>query len=419
VTASHIAAGAAHSHYAAPIFSRGVSRQSSVEEPENFQSTFRKQLSARSDSQEDPKETQKTASRSSTDSPVKDASEEQQRAPDGARQDSQDTGKDAPTEDEASREASLQEPTNGGKKGSRGVQRQDDSAERLIENAQPGFFEPGPFPAFAAASAVIEDQSETEKEPAVPAKTSNVDRTSEVGSNPSEPIVGDLALGLRITTARQASLDATPDEPESQEPQQSVGILASRNQVQTIMPHAFRTREAEPASIIEGAAPVDINSSGANAHSAPADEVAKGQAPGFEAELNKFLNQPVKSAHVQISGVDNQRVDIRLQERGGTLSLTLRSTDTRLTQSLQDHAPELNSRLTAEHFRTELWTPNTAKTANGRDTNRENGSASQNREKSGQQNSNQNHNGKKQPEWIELVEAHTRAQKRIEYRWPQ
>jgi hypothetical protein len=135
-------------------------------------------------------EIQKPASRSSTDSPVKRASEEQQRTPNRARQDSQDSGKDEPAEDEASREASLQQPTNGSKKGSRGVQRDGDSAERLVENAQPGFLEPGPFPAFAA-SALIEDQSETEKEPPIPAKTSNVDGTSEVGSNPSKQSSGN------------------------------------------------------------------------------------------------------------------------------------------------------------------------------------------------------------------------------------
>jgi hypothetical protein len=419
VTASHIAVGAAHSHYAAPIFSRGVSRQSSIEEPENFQSTFRKQLSAQSDSQENPKKIQKPASRSSTDSPVKCASEEQQRTPNRARQDSQDSGKDEPAEDEASREASLQQPTNGSKKGSRGVQRDGDSAERLVENAQPGFLEPGPFPAFAA-SALIEDQSETEKEPPIPAKTSNVDGTSEVGSNPSKPVVGELALALRITTARQSSSDATGAEPESQEPQESVGTLVSRNQVQPIMANVSRAREAEPASIIEGAAPVDMNSSAANAHSAPTDEVAKVPAHGFEAEFTKFLNQPVKSAHVQISGVDNQRVDIRLQERGGTLSLTVRSTDTRLTQSLQDHAPELNSRLTTEHFRSEVWTPSSTKTANERDTNNGNGSATLDREKLSQQNPNRNRNSRKRPEWIEAVEAQKPIfKKRIEHTWHQ
>ena len=241
-----------------------------------------------------------------------------------------------------------------------------------------------------------------------------------MSSNPAEAVKGDLALAMRITAPRESSADAAPTDSEPQEPEQSETISTLRNQIQTITPNAPRAREAEPDSIIGAAAPIDINSSATNAHPAAAEEVAKGSAHGFEAEFNKFLNEPVKSAHVQISGTDNQRVDIRLQERGGALSVTVRSTDTKLTQTLEDHAPELNSRLTAEHFQSEFWTPNASKTANERDSNAGNGSPTQDREKSGQQNSNQNQNGRKQPEWIEAVEAHTRAsQKRIEYRWPQ
>jgi hypothetical protein len=398
-----------------------VSRQSVAEGPqEDFQSAFRKQLSKRSDSQENSEKTQKTPSRATSDCPAKAESEEgQHRTSSRSRQDAQDSGKEEAAEDQASTEASPQQSTNSSRKLSKSVQHDDDSAERLVENVQAGFSEPSLSPAFAV-SAVVEVQPETGNGHEFPAIASNAGPTSDVSSNPAEAVKGDLALAMRITTARQSSADAAPTDSEAQEPEQSETISTLRNQIQTITPNAPRAREAEPDSIIGVAPPIDINSSATNAHPAAAEEVAKGSAHGFEAEFNKFLNEPVKSAHVQISGTDNQRVDIRLQERGGALSVTVRSTDTKLTQSLEDHAPELNSRLTAEHFQSEFWTPNAAKTANERDSNAGNGSPTQDREKSGQQNSNQNQNGRKQPEWIEAVEAHTRAsQKRIEYRWPQ
>jgi hypothetical protein len=68
-------------------------------------------------------------------------------------------------------------------------------------------------------------------------------------------------------------------------------------------------------------------------------------------------SEPVRSVRLQLSGGESQRVDMRLVERGGTLSVSVRSTDETLTRSLQENLPELNSRLAAQHFQTETWTP--------------------------------------------------------------
>jgi hypothetical protein len=420
VTASHITAGTAESHYAAPILSSGGSRQPVAEEPEDFQSAFRRQLAARSDSQDTPDQLQKPASRGAAECSVESA-REQQKTQTSTGQQTQDRGKEQATGDQPPAQTSAQQPTNGGKKGSKGVQHDDDSSERLVENAQGAISELCPSAGFEP-SAIVQVQTETDNEQEGPAK-SKLDSGSNVSSTPAEAVKGDLALALRITPSDQSSTESTTTDSEAQTPQQSLESSTLRNQLQPTAPNVTRLREADPAPIIQpaaAAAPIDTKSPAENAHSASAEQVAKGSPQGFEAEFNKSLNEPVKSAHVQISGAENQRVDIRLQERGGALAVTVRSADTKLAQSLQDHAPELNSRLTAENFHSELWTPNAGKTANERQGNNGNGQATEDHGNSGQGNPNQNQNGRKQPEWIELVEAHTQAfQKRTEYRWHQ
>ncbi len=422
VTASHIAASANHSHYAASTVSRGVSRQSVAEEPEeDFQSAFRKQLSARSDSQTMPAKRQEGTGSTATDSPAKAQSDAQERTSKGSRQHPQDSERREGAEDHERSDVSSQRdrPTDGVKRPSKGVQHDDDTAEHPVEDEQAALPDPSLSAAFPTP-ALIEPGAGTDNEHLVSGKTSNVDAASDTSCNPAEAATGDLAFAMRITAPGQSSEEATPAESEAEEFQQNTGASALRNQVETVTSNGPRAREADPPAIVEAATEVHLNSSPANTPAAPAEEVAKGSAHGFEAEFSKFFNQPVKSAHVQISGADNQRVDIRLQERGGALSVTVRSTDTKLTQSLQDRAPELNSRLAAEHFQSELWTPHATKTAQQRDANAGNGSPSQDRGKSPQQNPNQNQNGKKQPEWIEAVEAHSWAsQKRIEYTWHQ
>lgn len=75
---------------------------------------------------------------------------------------------------------------------------------------------------------------------------------------------------------------------------------------------------------------------------------------------------PVRSVRLQLSGEANQRVDMRLVERGGALSVSVRSADEGLARSLQDNLPELNSRLAAQHYQTEIWAPGgTASTHSG------------------------------------------------------
>jgi hypothetical protein len=81
---------------------------------------------------------------------------------------------------------------------------------------------------------------------------------------------------------------------------------------------------------------------------------AAGSLPDKDVALS---SAPVRDVRVQLSGEGNQRVDMHLIERGGTLSVSVRSSDETLTRSLQDNLPDLNTRLSARHFQTETWMP--------------------------------------------------------------
>jgi hypothetical protein len=90
--------------------------------------------------------------------------------------------------------------------------------------------------------------------------------------------------------------------------------------------------------------------------STPAAAAATTAAGSPENEISP-AGGPVRNIRVQLSGEGNQQVDMRLVERGGTLSVSVRSTDETLTRSLQENLPELNTRLTAQHFQAETWLP--------------------------------------------------------------
>jgi hypothetical protein len=68
-------------------------------------------------------------------------------------------------------------------------------------------------------------------------------------------------------------------------------------------------------------------------------------------------SDPLRGVRVQLSGDGNQRVDLTLIERGGTLGVSVRSADGNLTRALQDHLPELSARLSEQRYQTEVWTP--------------------------------------------------------------
>jgi hypothetical protein len=66
---------------------------------------------------------------------------------------------------------------------------------------------------------------------------------------------------------------------------------------------------------------------------------------------------PLKDLAVQVGQSAEQKVEVRLAERGGELRLTVRTADTDLAHGLRQGIPEVVGRLSESGFRTETWHP--------------------------------------------------------------
>ncbi len=233
----------------------------------------------------------------------------------------------------------------------------------------------------------------------------------------AQPVFGDLALALRIQSPRANANADTESASPNPTPASSAGPLLSAAP-QSAQPTPERKLDSQISALIAPSANEDHRASSATQPVSHTESAAPASTPSdFEAELNKFrAAEPVRGAQVQISGADSQRVDIRLVERAGTLSVTVRSSDTTLARSLEQHAPELNTTLHLEHFRTEMWTPSANRGSFQSQSGNQPGSSYSSN--SGNNSQQQNRKQQQQPEWIDEMESHSATlQKRIEYTW--
>ena len=139
-----------------------------------------------------------------------------------------------------------------------------------------------------------------------------------------------------------------------------------------------------------------------------APETAKASEP--EPEPASVTVPPAKYVSVRLAGDGTQRVDFRVIERDGIMSVSVKSADQALNRTLQEHMPELTTRLESEHFRTEVWVPK----ADGPAVANSAGSSSSN-SNSGYSSSGsggRQYSGGDQgphPEWLDEVENYGRA----------
>lgn len=249
-------------------------------------------------------------------------------------------------------------------------------------------------------------------------ESDQIDATGSLGSN---PIQGDLALAMRIS-----STGSDPSQSQGQNDTSDAAALqaAAGQHNQTQLAGAVEPQQRhEIDSTARTAGAITATQPSVLRETEKASQPEEGKSThsaDFEAEFNKFRSEPVRGAQVQITGAENQRVDIRLQERAGTLSVSVRSNDSALTRTLQDHSPELSARLSAEHFRTELWAPSLNKTPQDRGSNANSGQGQQQSEAQRQQGQGRKGRQNQTPEWITELENDPAAfQKRIEYTWHQ
>ena len=261
------------------------------------------------------------------------------------------------------------------------------------------------------------------QEVATPAKTEPGNAKNNVGIGEavpvnavSNPITGDLAFATKISSS--ASLDGSPS------PITPIASTAAHSSLTAPSTLVVAQAKQEPGVV----QPLGEATIGTEARSTPQEpgpseskETNPTFASSFEAEL-KAQAEPVRSAHVQITGSDNQRVDIRLLERGGALSVSVRSGDSNLTKALQEHTPELNRQLSADRFKADIWTPSSQKQSQDR-----NGSGEQPRDRRNdggpndeQSKKDQKQNQQQDPSWVTAFESTPSAfQKRITYTWQQ
>lgn len=142
----------------------------------------------------------------------------------------------------------------------------------------------------------------------------------------------------------------------------------------------------------------------------PADVRSAEMDPAPAANAN---NTAVRDVRLQVAGAGDQRVDVRVMDRGGELRVSVRADDPSLVRSLQDNVAELSTRLDQAHFRSEVWTPRTqaVEQTNSANTNGRtfsNGEDTLGREARGQQ---QNGRQQQQPAWVDDFEENPAAGK--------
>lgn len=218
-----------------------------------------------------------------------------------------------------------------------------------------------------------------------------------------------VAFAMKVTPADQKATNAEPAENTSPVRQQiSIGSDAV---VPPVIAQARQehkegaSQDGFPAHAIELDTPKAAQSFKEHFE---VPETAKASEP--EPEPASVTAPPAKYVSVRLAGDGTQRVDFRVIERDGIMSVSVKSADQALNRTLQEHMPELTTRLESEHFRTEVWVPK----ADGPAVANSAGSSSSN-SNSGYSSSGsggRQYSGGDQgphPEWLDEVENYGRA----------
>jgi hypothetical protein len=278
-------------------------------------------------------------------------------------------------------------------------------------------------PESATASNVRESPSDKETQPV----SGIVPRAQESVAS------ADAGLAFALRLSREA-----PAAPEGDASSETVGAGASMhsfaNELEAAASKAVtemktRAGDENAANASPAASNILQNSVAAPAGNEPtqsapaASSAAKVDAP----ELPSPLSTPVRAVRVELGSDSNQRVALTLVERGGALSVSVRSADSNLARSLQEHLPDLSARLIEQRYQTEVWAPRvelpsaSAESAEAGNQNFESGGQRQGGQdgnsNSGQQ---QERREREAPAWFEELAAIGKTpQIRSEYLWVQ
>jgi hypothetical protein len=154
-----------------------------------------------------------------------------------------------------------------------------------------------------------------------------------------------------------SSLNDTPGQTAAPQAEKTDVSSASALTLPTGGPGSF---VAEAAPQTSSAPPLGLSNSASRAESASAPLSASAVD-----DSSATAAQPVRTVVVQLAGTDDRRVDLRLVEHAGGLSVSVRASDGALTSSLQEHLPELSARLASEHYETQVLMPFASQTSHG------------------------------------------------------
>jgi hypothetical protein len=255
-----------------------------------------------------------------------------------------------------------------------------------------------------------------------------------------------LAFAVKIQGA--ASSDNTPTDPAitsptgQPDPLNLVSSNAFATQLSALTAAGGRGSAASsgsaalnPTAGSTAAISTTQNSAQSTDPAADSNEDASVQETASVTEISEqpSTSQPVTAVQVQITGADNQRVDLRLAEKSGSLTMSVRSADGSLTKALQQNLPDLAGRLSDQQIRAEWWKPdiqqpaasgntpgNSSGNPSGNSSNPGSGNASE-KDQGNQGNSQSGQQGGRdaqQPDWQEeLSQLRKSTQNGTQYSW--
>lgn len=244
----------------------------------------------------------------------------------------------------------------------------------------------------------------------------------------STSMPGHLAFAMRLS---EGSINSKVESPAQQTLQDesaggatTVGNADSAIAVQAAIESQLKEqshRHDESAGTTYYEAPQTPQGSAHNISQAGSEQEAHATAANLPSTPETTSSEPVRNVHMQVVGDDNNRVDVRLTERGGELHVSVKSGDINLAQNLQDHMPELTSRLEQQRFQAEVWAPKLAD--NGKAETSGTRDFSSNGNNNSNQGSNPDQQGKRQqqyrPDWVDVLESSTQSTGKTYQTWPQ
>jgi hypothetical protein len=234
---------------------------------------------------------------------------------------------------------------------------------------------------------------------------------------------GQLAFAARLNAdASGAQTSSQPQQPASRPHDAPAdGQSSTSTESDTIQPAAAVVQPVQA-----GSEQTEDHAQKSTGDAMPAPSTAAEQFAAARTDAARALDQPadvrsadvdqtpaagasataVRDVQLQVVGSDNQRVDVRVMDRGGELRVSVRADDPSLVRSLQDNVADLSTRLDQAHFQSEVWTPRTqaigqTDSANTNGRTFSNGGETFGRDGQGQQ---QNGRQQQQPSWVDDFE---------------